>query len=465
MTISRRTRVAVLAISFVVSALCAVHGTAFAATSDGPDQNDFWESTTYGSSYPGVDRTVDYTVATSVYNTILTNTLIIYMPTAAGTIVVHDPNICYGTFRNGGRNYDQIDDGTGANWGNAVSFTINGVTGWGYFDNAGTCDNPVLTYNVSGAALDINTGMYKYTLNVVANAAGDKYMDTYWLTAPAGSYVSQDSSQPTSAFGINQTSPIPAGSNPNTQTPPNPYVDYSNGIIRFAPDCSVTTPTVNRRIEIYDDDNHNNWDVQPKPFLFRLMEYDRATGAYQSDVTPTITLPDGGGTWTTIWGPWYDVYGGGDGHRIWLDYTLKKDSIYVWQYDSLYYDNTLQFKVPFDSIYYYRQCQTGAFNLAPNINATVNGGAVAGNVAEVGDSVTFTYAVNNTGATGSVNTVTCNIYGKVYTGYTVIPSPNDSSSDVGYVPPGTGCPRAFPTGNTTLTSETITASTGNRSIC
>jgi hypothetical protein len=463
--ISRRTRIAVLLLTFIVSALCGAHSTVFALPNTGPDQDDFWASTTYGNSYASSDRTVDYTVATSVYNTILTNTLIIYMPTSTGTVVVHDPNICYGTFRNGGRNYDQIDDGGGSNWGNAVNFTLDGVTKSGYFDNATTCDNPTLTYNVDGATLDPNTNLYKYTLSVVANAAGDKYMDTYWLTTPTGSYVSQDSSQSTSAFGLNETSPIPAGNNPtSTNDPPNPYKDYWNGIIRFAPDCSVTTPTVKKRIEIFDDDNHNNMDVQPKPFLFRLMEYNRA-GVYQADVTPTITLPDGGGTWTTVNGPWYDVFGGGNGKRIFLDYTFKKDMIYSWQVDSVYYDNTLQFKIPFDSVYYYRQCQTGAFNLAPNINATINGGAVAGNVAEVGDSVTFTYAVNNTGATGSVNTIACNIYGKVYTGYTAVPSPNDSASDAGYVPPGTGCPRAFPMGNTTLVSETVTASTGNRSIC
>ncbi|HSX16647.1 MAG TPA: hypothetical protein VLH86_00940 [Patescibacteria group bacterium] len=457
---------AILKLSLLAAVCCLglSVGHASAATNDGPDQGDFSESTRYGSSYPGQDRTVDYTVATSAYNTILTNTLNVYLPAASGTVVVHDPNICYGTFRNGGRNYDQIDDGTGANWGNAVSFSMNGSTQWGYFDNAGTCDSPTLTFNLSGASIDLSTGMYKYTLNVVANAAGDKYMDTYFLTSPAGSYISQDSSQSTSAFGLNETSPIPAGDNPtNVQVQPNPYKDYWNGIIRFGPDCTVTTPTVTKRIEIFDDDNHNNWDVQPQPFLVRLQEFSRA-GVYQRDVTPTITLPDGGGTSGTVAGGWYDIFGGGNAHRIFLDYTLNKDMVYQWQVDSVFYDNTLQFKIPFDSIYYYRACQTGNFNLQPNINVTVNGGASAGNVAEVNDTVAFTYAVNNTGSTGSVS-VTCNIYGKVYTGYQSVPAPPDSSSDAGYVPPGTGCPRAFPTGNTTLVTETIPASTGNRTIC
>jgi hypothetical protein len=458
-----KARTLLSALAVICCCISFASGHASAATSDGPDQNDFGISGRYGSSN-AADRTVDYTVATSAYNTILTNSLIIYLPTPTGTVVVHDPNICYGTFRNGGRNYDQIDDGTGANWGNAVSFKIGASTQWGYFDNSGTCDNPTLTFNLSGASLDLDTNLYQYTLTVTANAAGDKYMDTYWITAPAGSYISQDSSQPTSAFGLNETSPIPGGDNPtNTQSMPDPYKNYWNGTIRFAPDCSVTTPTVSKRIEIYDDDNHNNWDVQPMPFLLKLEEYNRA-GTYQRDVPPTITLPDGGGTWSQS-GGWYDVFGGGNNKRIWLDYTLNKDMVYQWKVDSVFYDNTLQFKIPFDSVFYYRPCQTGNFNLNPNINASINGGAVAGNVAEVGDQVTFTYAVNNTGSTGSVP-ATCEIFGKTYTGYTAVPSPNDTTSDAGYVPPGTGCPRTFPTGNTTLGSgETITASTGNRTLC
>jgi len=196
---SHRTRRIWLLSIFTVLCFVGYTGTAHAILNEGPNQDDFGASTRYGDSYPGVDRTVDYTVATSATVTILTNTLNIYLPTSNGTIVVHDPNICYGTWRNGGRNYDQIDDGVGANWGYATDFTINGVTQSGYFDNAATCDNPVLTFNVSGASLDLNTNMYKYTMNVTANPAGDRYMNTYWITVPVGSYVSQDSSQPTSA--------------------------------------------------------------------------------------------------------------------------------------------------------------------------------------------------------------------------------------------------------------------------
>src|SRR6266568_2550373 len=171
-------------------------GHAKAATSDGPDQGDFYASTRYGNSYPGVDRTVDYVVGTSVYSTILNTRIKIYMPTPSGQVVIHNQNICYGTYQKGGRNNDQLDDGTINSSGNAVSFTIGSDTQWGAFDGSNTCDSKTLTFNVSGATLDPSTNTYFYLMSVTANSATDKYLNTFWVTAPAGSYVSQDSSLP-----------------------------------------------------------------------------------------------------------------------------------------------------------------------------------------------------------------------------------------------------------------------------
>ena len=107
----------------VMGSICALvpTGLGHALPSQGPDPADFSESYYYGNSYPGVPRMVDYAVATSAYNTILTNTINIYMPTPAGTITVNNVNICYNTYMHGGRNYDQLDDGVINSSGNAVS--------------------------------------------------------------------------------------------------------------------------------------------------------------------------------------------------------------------------------------------------------------------------------------------------------------------------------------------------------
>jgi hypothetical protein len=72
--------------------------------------------------------------------------------------------------------------------------------------------------------------------------------------------------------------------------------------------------------------------------------------------------------------------------------------------------------------------------------------------------VTFTYTVNNSGPTNSQN-VSCKIVGNNHgTGYTPLPQQDaDRTSDAGYTPPGTGCPRTFNSNtNTTLATETIT---------
>ena len=460
-----------LLLAVLVGAVCAVGvptGQALAATNQGPDPTNFVESTRYGNSYPGVARQVDYVVATSAFNTILQTTIKIYMPASSGQIVVHNQNICYATFKAGGRNYDQLDDGVINSSGNAVSFRIGATTLWGAFDSSGTCDSKTVTFNVSGGVLDPNTGLYPFQLVVSANPATDKYMDTFWVTAPAGAYVSQDSSLSTSSFGMNQTSPIPAGNNPgNTQSPPNPYVNYSHWFIPFGPDCSVTTPTVNKRIELFDDDNRGNWDVQPRPFFVRVNEYDRS-GVLQNFLTAnSITFPDGAatGNYTYYGNGMYEVWTTSSGKRIWMDYTFKRDMKYQWYVDSAYYDNTLQFKIPFDNVFYYLECATNGFNLQPNIGVAVtSGGApVSGNTAEAGDSVTFSYAVNNIGSTDS-SSVACTIYANSHAGYFAVPSPAEST---GSSPPvATGCPRAFPEGvNTPLGSETVNGLPANTSVC
>lgn len=109
---------------------------------------------------------------------------------------------------------------------------------------------------------------------------------------------------------------------------------------------------------------------------------------------------------------------------------------------------------------------SAAYNLDPDIGVSINNGATEGDVAQVGDTIRFTYQVENSAATNSDGTTTCTIYGGTYTGYHPIPDPEDTTSNGGYVPPPTGCPRVFTRNTTTtLATETITATTANRTIC
>lgn len=103
------------------------------------------------------------------------------------------------------------------------------------------------------------------------------------------------------------------------------------------------------------------------------------------------------------------------------------------------------------------------YNLTPSVNAVVTSGGVpiAGNVAEPGDTIAFTYAVNNSGSTES-HTVTCTYRQQTYTGY------NESPPTTLFTPGGANCPpsRIFPTGNSnTATEPSVAASTLNTTIC
>ncbi|HEX3568638.1 MAG TPA: hypothetical protein VHT70_03085 [Candidatus Saccharimonadales bacterium] len=100
------------------------------------------------------------------------------------------------------------------------------------------------------------------------------------------------------------------------------------------------------------------------------------------------------------------------------------------------------------------------YNLTPTVNAQVGDGSSS--VAEEGDQITFSYTVQNSGSSTSAST-TCNTYANIHPGYFDTPSNPENSGPAG---PGTGCPRVFG-GNstTTVATETITATTGNETIC
>lgn len=104
------------------------------------------------------------------------------------------------------------------------------------------------------------------------------------------------------------------------------------------------------------------------------------------------------------------------------------------------------------------------FSLTPSINAVITstGGPITGNVAEPGDTIAFTYAVNNTGTTVS-QSVTCTYKGVTNPGY------NQTPPSAVFTPGGANCPppRTFPYGanTTTATEPAVPAATSNTTIC
>lgn len=103
------------------------------------------------------------------------------------------------------------------------------------------------------------------------------------------------------------------------------------------------------------------------------------------------------------------------------------------------------------------------FTLTPSVNATITSGGVpiSGDLAEQGDTITFTYAVNNAGATDSQVT-TCTYYQATYPGH------NETPPTSPFIPGGANCPppRTFPRNtNTTTVIENVVAASANTSIC
>lgn len=405
-----------LALGFILACLTVmlVGDHVQAAPNQGPDPANFSESNVYGNDWAGWGRRVDYVVATSIYNYIPTTRVKIFLPTPTGQVTIHNKDICYGTFRNNGNNYDTPDDGNRlGSSGPAVSYDIpgsGGVIHWGWWDGSATCDNNSVTLSLSGASRDPNTNMYLYVLTATANPSAARYMNTFWLTGPAGSIISQDSSlSATSGFGMNQAYPMINGNNPSsTQFPPAPYRNYTNWSIRFAPDCTVTTPTVSRTIETYDDDNltaspSDNWAVQPRRFSVQLQEYNRA-GVFQGALTPTsIGFPDGGGGYNTGGNGIYEIYTSGSNKRIQLTYTFRRDMVYRWEIYNVYIDNTLQFRVPFDNVYYYRECALPKARLRAAMSATPTG------IMQSDQTARFSPSLIVSNYSGLPVTVNCNI--------------------------------------------------------
>lgn len=109
-----------------------------------------------------------------------------------------------------------------------------------------------------------------------------------------------------------------------------------------------------------------------------------------------------------------------------------------------------------------------AYELSPDIGVSINNGTKTGDVVQVGDTVRFTYAVENDSSTNSDGSTQCRIYGNAFNGYVPTPPPGSEhlSSSGGYIAPATGCPRVFNRNTTTtLATENITITTANQTIC
>ncbi len=422
----------------------------------GPDPNDFNPTTRRVELV--VSRTTDVNNSTSLVK--------LYFNQPSGSFRIEDYRLCKDAVGGPGNYYD-VDASAAAGAdatrydvynsrhtysGNAETETLGALitSRDGIASGADDCKTLSTTFNVSGLSYSQDVGKYVAYVRATNLIAGTQ--NSFRIVVTTNGYaVGYDSTIAASQFGINQVDPLSG------------YTDY---LLKFAGDCTLTSART-EELQWYDDDN-GVAGIQPSPMRFQLRKYPVAGGAYS--VQPFISLRKTNGdaiSWSQS-GGWYTAYSGSRS-TVAARFTAEPGYRYIWYWDNVYYNNTLQFKLAFDSIYYNTGCQRPAdFNLTPSILMKVNGTSAGANAtAEVGDTVNFTYSVYNNGNDDSDNTA-CSIVGNTHNGYYNPGGTADTASNNGYVPPGTGCPRDFPgKATTTVATEnyTVKAADTNKTVC
>ena len=376
----------------------------WAASNEGPTKSDadsanrFRNNNDFGDSYPAASRQMDYVVSNDDFTDIFVSDVLVYMPTPTGTIRIVGGDLCVSKslgVRNSDANYTNAPAGRRvsdfrAYRGTSSTTAIDYKTGSWDYGAVTTCANRSIPLAVSGGALDPDTGMYIYRIEARANlTTGGKFSNGFHVVAPAGSYVSQDSTKRTQHFGMQPSYPIPVANNPQVPNPPNPFRIYTDVDIPFGPDCSLPVGSSrNVSFDIYDSDNVGNYDVQPQPFNVRIERYSR-TGAYLG-AAPMVTVTQAAAIGGNAFRPT-----SGNQQTSTFTFTARGNEKYILRVNRLYFDNTLQFSIPFDSVFFFKQCQTA-------ITSTVRPTAtLSPDVAQPGQTLTGTSSI---AYVGPVNT-------------------------------------------------------------
>lgn len=426
----------------------------------GPDPNDFSPTTRRVELV--VSRTADVNNSTSLVK--------MYFNSSSGSFRIEDYRLCMDSPGTSGNYYD-VDGGAAAGSnatrydvynsdhsysGNVETETLGPLitSRNGTASTANDCKDQSTTFSVSGLSYSQDAGKYVAYLRATNLIAGTQ--NSFRVVVTTNGYaIGYDSTIAASQFGINQVDPLSG------------YTDY---LLKFAGDCSLTSART-EELQWYDDDN-GVAGIQPTPMRFQLRKYPVSGGSYTLQPFTSIRKTNGDSISWSQSGGWYTAYSGSRS-TVAARFTAEPGYRYIWYWDNVYYNNTLQFKLAFDSIFFNTGCQRPAdYNLTPSISMRVNGTAATGGaVAEVGDVVNFDYRVFNNGNDDSDNTG-CDIFARNHAGYYNPGGTPDTSTESGYTPPppSPGCPRDFPGKQTTQLvpggeNYTVKASDTNKTVC
>jgi hypothetical protein len=249
--------------------------------------------------------------------------------------------------------------------------------------NGGTCANRTLSLPANSLVRSPYNN--RYVAYVVATKVMHGGVNSFSISAPGG-VVGYDGSNDAATFGVDAV-----GNSANTINDPDPDSDgYGRINLPFAPDCTLVTGTAWVRMRWYDPDN-NVAGIQPSTMYFKV--FDVTTGTY---------LPDGSfrnGNRITNAGSNEWVPNSASNQYGSVEMLATADHQYRWEWYHVYDNNTIQFQLPYDSIYYLTGCTEA------NDTATLTPTAGADQTINVGQTATFTSSISssnvNAGNTGS----------------------------------------------------------------
>lgn len=298
-----------------------------ALSNRGPDPSDFIDSS-------GNQVQVAYQLDTTTFATVTSLSILVYFTNnSSNTMSIHSPGLTelgvfdtvYGSSNISGNpvvttftvQRINADGSVGSTVKSATSRRNDSATLPIVVPNGSLVVDPITKYYIAQLTVTINTGY-----NDIANA--------FWVSSGgAGDYIGGDSKSAATSFAM--------------QAPRNlgKYVDWN---IRFGADCTVQSNVV-KELEWFDADNGID-PIQPNKFSFTL--FDQTAGA--NVVFQSLSGSDGsvfGNAANTVVVP-----GSGSKRAGKAQFIAKPYHKYIWRFNNVFAFNVLQFKRPFNDIYY-----------------------------------------------------------------------------------------------------------------
>lgn len=310
------------------------------------------------------------------------NNMRVWFPAANGTVRIDDPNFCASNTYDSIQKNDYFYSNTIPNSSIVTTYNFNNGAsiqyGRKYASGSSSC-GATITYSVTGIpATQSENGYYYINLDIsyhslhsgncsTAGISGcDGIMNYYRIAASAGAIIGV---RTTNANGLNDTGYDTTQQQVDT-TPA--YITYYG---YFGTPCNISANTT-AYLDFFDLDNAGGSGAQPVGHPVTVSLLDVTSGAYVNFL----------GSVGTVWTP-----PSKDNVAQQISFTAVPNHKYRLNIMNVYYNNTIQYSVPYSQIYYV-QCKKATIDPVATVSAA--------NIS-LGQSVTFQ---NYVGTSNTMNT-------------------------------------------------------------